>query len=271
MGAVRGQRHAVDLNRVADRLAMQQLPDELFLKDIGPGGPIVGTVHGCKGREAGTVVMTLRDDEPDSRDRALFEARVLYVALSRAKEHLHVAEVKRPYWRYLDSKRVWSYKKRKKGWPALRIEVGREGDVDHRHAPVAMDSRGFSQSQAWLAKFDGQIRDLVGVAEAEDDWRWYMRDPEGVNLDGPLVLGVLSRDFGYQMWDAIRIVEGSTGCRLRPGGDLKHVRWFDVTTVAVSRDFIPPHTFPDPWRSSRVWLSPVVSGLGWVPLRRRMR
>jgi hypothetical protein len=265
MGPVQGQKTLLDLAGVADRLAMSQLPDELFLKDVGPGGPIVGTIHGSKGREAATVVMTLREDEPADPERGLYEGRVLYVALSRAKERLHIAQLGRPHWSYLHSRRIWSFKNRTS--KALCLEVGRDGDIDVAWNASVLDARQFQRQQQRLESFDGSIIDLTGWAQAQDDWRFYLTDARSQGEDRT-ILGVLSSAVQQDMWEAIRTVNERTGQEpLRPGGPMGFVRWFDVTSVAVTRDHKLPPNLPEPWRSSRVWLSPVVSGLGRIPLK----
>ena len=267
MGPVRGQRHSLDLARVADRLAMNQLPDELFLKDIGPAGPVVGTIHGSKGRESNTVVLALRDDAPDDADKALYEGRVLYVALSRAKEKLHVARVTRPRWSHLQSGRVWKYSA--KSGTALRLEIGRAGDIDHVHAPATMSPEGFRRQQDWLGAFDGQIVDLVGESMPWDDWRWHLSTTEEDGGGKIVNLGPLSQHVSHEMWLALKAVEKRFGKRLKPKGSMKYVRMLDVTAVAVRRDAPLPASLPEPWRSSRIWLSPVVSGLARIQLWNR--
>lgn len=269
MGAVRGQASMVSLSRVADRLAMWQLPDELFLKDIGPGGPVIGTIHSSKGREASTVLMTFRTVARAQPERALYEARVLYVALSRARERLLVWQLSKGNWSYLESGRAWQSVYKEGRGRVLRLEVGYEGDVDVTRAMEVLDAAAIRRQQDWLARFEGSARDLVGIAERDDDWCWHLRDARNHETGGPVVVGVLSKDFKRQVWDCIHELESKSGGSMRPDGPLKFLRCYDVTTVAVSRDYKLPVGMPEPWRSTRIWLAPVVSGLGWIQLKKR--
>ncbi len=250
----------VDVRRVADRLAMAQLPDEVFLKEIGPSGPILGTVHGSKGREAHTVVMHLcppRNDEHEDPDQ---EARVLYVALSRARERLVVQKRTAPRWFYLESGRVWRVARSQ-----VQIEVGREGDIDHLHTMAAAGPAAAWEQQQALARFDGSIIDLNGAYDPDDQFRWkfWPSSPDG---GSSTVIATLRPSFNYDLWQTMT---GSDGTKLSPGREMRWIRWFDLTSVGLSADSEALSRLPEPFRSTRLVLAPVISGMGLVARRPR--
>jgi len=115
-------REAVDLSRLARRLASASPPSSLALSSTGRTGPVLSTIHGSKGQEAEHVVIALpRAPLAPSSE----EARVLFVAATRARTSLAVASA-RPTGAPSARGRVWL--QRPDG--QARIEVGRDGDVD---------------------------------------------------------------------------------------------------------------------------------------------
>jgi len=247
-----GGRRPIDLRRVAEAIATRHYPDDLFHREVGTGGPIIGTVHGAKGREARRVVMTIAPPRDDmDADAELGEARVLYVALSRAKDELRVRQVKRGRWGRLENGRVWQQQRK-----ARRVEVGRDGDIDPALSLVDRDSEEIAAQQARMAAFDGQIIDLNLFPDRDRDWRWQLR------LEDRQVIAELSSVFKNDVWDVVQQGRGRAESRLRPHGQIKYVRWFGVTTVALPRDHLALRQIPEPWKSLRCWLMPVVSGLG---------
>lgn len=246
---------AIDVRRVRGALATRRVPDEVMLKEIGPGGPIIGTIHGSKGREADEVVFFI----PELREREVpdlvadeQEARVLYVGVSRAKERLEIRREKAMWYSCLQSGRIWH----RHGGKAFRVEVGREGDID----PVAGLVAGGARQQAWLREYDGTIRTITGLLVPENQWRWELRDSSGMAGGQPLVLGVLSPGVGRD----IRLAASGGEKVGYTNDELRYVRVMDVTTVAMPPESEHPErqALPEPWRTLGIWLAPLVVGLG---------
>ena len=239
----------MELKLIAQRLAMASLPDELVMKELGPAGPIVGTIHSSKGREARTVFLML-GAPPDDIDVA--EGRVLYVGLSRAKEVLHVRRVIDSHWSHLPSGRPW----RRSSTGSIQVEIGRTGDVDPVGSAAAAGA-GIELQQAILADFDGIPRDLRIRTNPNEQWRRELRlgDPAAPPLS------VLSRGCCDELRDVAQAVRKAAKT---PMG-LDHVRWFDVTTTALPADHPMLVDLPEPWRTTRVMLAPVVAGLARIP------
>lgn len=115
-------RDGIDLPRLARRLGSSSPPPGLTVSATGRTGPVLSTIHGSKGQEAEHVVMALpRAPAAPSAE----EARILFVAATRARTSLSVAAA-RPAGAPGFRGRVWL--PRPEGH--ARIEVGRDGDVD---------------------------------------------------------------------------------------------------------------------------------------------
>ncbi len=120
---------------VADRIALPRLlqtlrtshpPSELCRFDPGSArGPVIGTIHASKGREMERVQLMM-PREKTGRDDPDAEARVLFVAATRARQRLEIGKGMRLATRRLASGRVYTVD----GDSAARIEIGRPGDFD---------------------------------------------------------------------------------------------------------------------------------------------
>ena len=117
-----GTRGGVDLLRLGRRINTPSPPLGVALSSTGRTGPILSTIHGSKGQEAEHVVLAL---PRASGVPTLEEARVLFVAATRARTSLSVAAA-RPVSGEPFKNRLWSR------WQDVhaRIEIGADGDVD---------------------------------------------------------------------------------------------------------------------------------------------
>ncbi len=241
----------VDFRRVADRLAVAVLPDEAFVKDIGPGGPIIGTVHGSKGREARHVLFCL---PPQAREytnpiEADEEARVLYVGVSRATHQVRLlrsAGLGRAYHEH----RPW---RQVRG--GLQVEIGREGDVDPVWPLIMEHGQEAEAQQQALADFDGHVRSVHIQTEGRT---WTRR----IILEGERreVLGTLSRGCVDELGEIVKQQRARTGAPLRIG----YLSWMDATTVAMHADDTRLAQIGFPWNETRLWLAPVIAGMGYI-------
>ena len=85
----------VDLGYLRRIVSRSRPPVEICLPDLGTGGPILGTIHASKGREADTVALVLPSSQyrtqAESQAAELEEGRVYYVGATRAREALVTA------------------------------------------------------------------------------------------------------------------------------------------------------------------------------------
>jgi superfamily I DNA/RNA helicase len=111
-------RGRLDVHLLRELLERQRPPDDLVRPWIGRRGPLLGTIHGAKGREANRVTLILSEPEAGraelsdgTSEEASEEKRVLYVGATRAKHRLSVAVLSRSY-QYLESGRAFGYRKK---------------------------------------------------------------------------------------------------------------------------------------------------------------
>lgn len=238
----------VDIRRVATRLGAATLPDDALLREPGGSGPIVSTIHGSKGREAAEAILLLTTQH----ERVLDEARVLYVGLSRAKERLDVRRFGGMHWGHLPrSGRPW--RRAKSG--LLQIEVGRVGDLDLLRTATTFAGK-VAEQQAHLATFDGACRSVRVWSFKDKDWA------RCVVTDGAeaLPLAALSRDCEGELREAARAATKDS--RARTPTHVNHLRWFDLGSVGLPPDAMPECELPEPWRSTRLFLMPLIVGPG---------
>lgn len=238
----------VDVARVADRMASENLPDEVGRRELGHSGPIVSTIHGSKGRESphGLLLLTRQ------HEAAIEEARVLYVGLSRAKERFDVRQFRGVHWRHLeDSARAW-YPSQKTG--NQRVEVGRAGDFDLLRTLTTF-GQSLEAQQRLLATFDGRPRRAHVSASEAAGWKRYAT-AEGDTTP----LAALSKSCE----DDLRRVARCRDKQAHTPNAVRHLRWFDLGSAGLTREAAMKLDLPEPWSSTRLFLTPVILGPGVI-------
>ena len=256
---VRGQEE-IDLHRLADRLATRSLPEDLGHREIGTKGPILSTIHGSKGREAHSVVLGVLEEPYRANDDD--EARVLYVGLSRAKEALKIQRMRRNFWTKGDLG-LWHRKNRTKGkCQRFQMELAQE---EHMEPMASLQAAGeqSEKQQSALASFSGDILKMKGICIADGSkswpWRIYADDERMGEVDESLHLGQLSKSYNDALW----AVAKRRFTDRRPGS-LKFVYWYDVISTAIPREDRRIESMPEPFRSLRMFLSPVFAGIPMI-------
>jgi len=86
-----------DLAELKKVLSRSYPPDEFILQDLSLTGPILGTIHASKGREADDVQLYApeifnykKEEENEKKKEIDEESRVLFVGISRAKKNLKI-------------------------------------------------------------------------------------------------------------------------------------------------------------------------------------
>lgn len=251
----------ISVPKLADGLSKGTDVDDVLRKDLGPSGPILGTIHGSKGREADVVYAFLqregREDESEEE-----EARVMYVALSRARSqsiaHDNIALPSK----YTDAGRVWRYLQGHRR-PRIRIEIGREGDVDVIGAIAASEQPALQQSL--LMNWDNCFWPLQTHRENEPglEGRRYRHLLYRVDSKGALsgsALGSLSGSWGDEIYKQVVLPSKWAST---PGW-IYDIRLIGTGTVAApsTHPIIPQ--LPEPYRTTRIWLAPVIVSWAWT-------
>lgn len=261
--------HTLDLVHVRDIVTRARPPVELCYPELGLKGPIIGTIHASKGREADEVVLVMpphHDHADDARDgiesAAIFEeGRVYYVGATRARKMLVTAGNSAKSVSYLDSGRIYRILGNKKA----QLEVGREGDVD-KLAHLAWSSA--TSVQHTLAAHAGQVVPITARAVAEDGYahRVILRH----NADGvthATEIGQLSDVFRAELgklWSRIDS-EGT----LKPADYIPHLYLAAVGTVGLGEH--ERGAVKQPFSQSALALAPVIKGFPMIQFFFRKR
>ncbi|SFP31168.1 UvrD-helicase domain-containing protein [Tranquillimonas alkanivorans] len=243
---------SVDMQKLRRRLGQARPPVELTLPEFGLQGPIVGTIHASKGREASNVVLLLPNgaDFETAEDEAE-EARVLFVGATRARTSLIVGEGNAFRASTLASGRVHRSVRNGK---STMVEVGRDGDIT---APGLVGRSEFRAAdakagQSFLAKAADVITTYKLEADPDLDWRYRIR----VGDEGPCV-GVMSRNLTFDLW---KILENRKQRRShKPPSYVNHVRGQGSATIVLGPDDSDLETLNEPWATSGFVLAPRIA------------
>lgn len=242
---------SIDMKMLRRRLSQTRPPVELSVLEYGLHGPIVGTIHASKGREASNVVLLLPNGAKfNDIDDEAEEARVLFVGATRAKTSLLVGEGLA--WRAasLSSGRV--YRSTTKG--KTMIEIGRDGDI----SPLGLVGRsefspeGAADAQRFLARVGDVVTTYLLQADADLDWRYRIF----AGADGPCA-GVLTKRVGYDLWEILK--HRNQGKSHKPPSRLNYVRAQGCSTVVLASDDSDLEVLHEPWASSGFMLAPRIS------------
>jgi hypothetical protein len=255
-------RARIDVRKVADALLLGRVPDDLHTRELGSGGPVLGTVHGSKGREGSRVLyMVPAAEDHDGEDSEASEARVLYVAITRAKERLDLHDGGRCYYGKVNG-RDWQKAKNDR----VRFEIGREGDLNAARAMVLAPGDA-ARHQQQMRGFDGAPRPVTALRrEGRFATAWDLLDARDGDTDGvgSAVLSVLNEDADRDLFNVL----SEKGLR-RTTDEFRHLYQLDITTTPLHQDHPYLDHLPEPWRTLRLILSPVVVGLGSTYARKR--
>ena len=241
-------RNAVDVRRLAQRLAGDLPPLEVQQTDLGPpAGPLLTTIHGAKGREADEVhLMLSRRPEQDPRGGWDEEARVLFVGATRARSQLVIGSSSAFLRREEGTGRRWQRWVRG-GRNDVKLEIGIDGDVDQSAPELAEDGPHEAQALLWRHSW----RPLALRAERQDG-TYALKVDEG--HDEGRQLGTLSRDFVSSLR---RIATEASG------PDSRLPRQFRGFHMVAARTLAAEATEEGP----TFWLAPVIAGLPLVYLQ----
>lgn len=245
---------SVDMLKLRRRLGQVRPPVELTLPEYGLEGPIVGTIHASKGREASNVVLLLPNGaEFESAEDEAEEARVLFVGATRARTSLIVGESNAFRSSTLASGRV--YRSVNYGrFKATMVEVGREGDITARGL---VGRREFTRDlalagQTFLAKRADVVTTLKLEADPDLDWRYRIW-----NGDQDPCVGVLSSKLTSDLWQILETRNQRQSHK--PPGYVKHVRGQGSATIVLGPDDSDLETLNEPWATSGFVLAPRIA------------
>lgn len=247
---VAGVGKSIDLPTLRHKLSSRQPPLSLCLPDFGFVGPVLGTIHGSKGREAETVLLLL-PTQPDDREVGDEETRIIFVGATRARNQLRTGTgfAKLVSSNLEQSKRTFSYLREK---DSLMMEIGREGDLS---ATYLVGRQYFNEAESIKAQ-----QQCLNLSEAPLKARavWY-RDKEnayGIVTSDNLPIAFLTPRFNNDLW-ALSRIKDKTG-RLYPPKQINHLRLIGTRSLVLSPEDPELALLNEPWASSGFLLAPMV-------------
>lgn len=244
---------AVDLARLREVLGRTNPPALFCAPEFGYSGPIIGTIHASKGREADHVALYLpraRENEEGGAGETEEEIRVLFVGATRAREFLSVGDA--PALRAsVRNARVWREVRPAGGHRRIQIEVGRVHDVT---AEGLAGRRGFAGAEDALAaqsawRSTPVQRNLFARAERELEWDLVLESA------GKTRLAVFGPHLRSDLYDIAR------DCgRWPPPRFIPHLRSLGVRTLVLAPSDPHVQLLHEPWRSSGFLSAPLLIG-----------
>ena len=248
----------VDMRLLRQRLGRKQPPAELCHAELGLHGPIVGTIHASKGREADTVHLMLSDTHGRDIDQDE-EARVVFVGATRGRSRLLIGRGYRQFASRVEASGRAYCLHTKNDQPRAQVEIGHDADI--RAEGLAGRSNfaspgGVRAAQTRIRSFADETVSLV--AESDHDAGFIYRLKE----DGQgQCLGVLSQAVNADLFTVANAVQAKLGGGRRRSPDtIRHLHVRGVRTIVLPPDAPEGETLYEPWRSSGIMLAPLVLG-----------
>jgi hypothetical protein len=252
----------IDLSLLRNRLSARPSP-AFAHAELGDKGPIVGTIHASKGREAASVTLMMPGppSEGDCASAIDEETRVLFVAATRSRQQLRIANAYQTGSAQTESGRAYRFDKWN-GSPKCDFEVGRSGDLTAAGVAgrtfFANASAVIANQREWvvLAAREGAVE--ADKRKIGDEWRFCLCTEYGADP-----IGVLGEGVDDDLWRAARHGVEHFRLRGRPRKPQKldslHV--IGMTTIAVSASDPEAGILVEPWKSTGLILAPLVYGL----------
>ena len=248
----------VNTRLLRQRLGRRQPPAELCHAELGLRGPIVGTIHASKGREADTVHLMLPAAHGQNIDQDE-EARVVFVGATRGRSRLFIGRGYRQFASRIEtSGRAYCLQIRG-GRSRAQIEIGHDNDI----VAEGLASRRFFGNPGAVRVSQNRIRSCVDetvslVAESDRNADFAYRLKE--HGQGQC-LAVLSQAVNADLFTVANVLRAKLGGgSRRPPDTIRHLHVRGVRTIVLPPDAPEGETLYEPWRSSGIMLAPLVLG-----------
>lgn len=256
---------AVELKQLRRVLSRSKPPIEFTLSDDMLPGPVLGTIHASKGREADIVHLMLPDycdlDVGKTPEQIDEEGRVIFVGATRAKSELNVGSTGRPYASSVpNGRRTYKLGKRNKS-PRAQVEFGLSGDVDKHRLLLREEWADSDESAESVQEYlwEHCLDHVRVIAEKSEETSWnYWLHAEDESCDW---LGSLSKRVTSDFWPiADRVKEHHRRERAWPGPTIRHLHMVGSESVVLGETDDMRAQLLEPWSRSGIYLVPVVSG-----------
>jgi len=241
----------IDLKRLRQVLGRVSPPAIFCEPEFGREGPVLGTIHASKGREADQVYLFLphaSHDEHDGQEAKIDEVEevhVLFVGATRARRHLTVGQGSGRRSSAFQH-RAWRFSKGR-----IQIEVGRIHDLQAdglagRDAFETADQAREAQDGLWDEPVMGHMK---AVTTKSLGWRFELQTEHNDRV------GVLSESFKDEVTGITKRAK-----RWPPPRFLPHLRSIGVRSLVLRPDDPQLEMLHEPWRTSGFMLAPLLTG-----------
>jgi hypothetical protein len=254
----------VRLSKLREILSRDRPPIDFLVDERELEGPVLGTIHGSKGREADHVNLMLPLDDFMDRgpeielkpEEMIEEERVLFVGSTRARQRLMVGSGMRTYATSLESGRVFRSQKRQ----CIQVEIGLRGDLNLVSFADGKTSRDEVVGlQDWFWDMSTNKCDLIAVHDPNNRYNSY----ELCAADKSYRIGYLSKSVSNQLVDiGRRFAKGKGLDRMIPPQEIQNIHMVGATTTVLpeaQRDSLQL-----PWRQSGFILTPIITAFSYV-------
>jgi hypothetical protein len=252
----------IEMRRLRAKLGASNPPLVFCSPELGTRGPIVGTIHASKGREADNVHLMLPSGSGNKVNDE--ESRVLFVGATRAKHSLKVGTGYRYAGDSLKgSGRAYRAPGRSEGSWSL-VEIGRAGDLDELSCVVANNPSGPSANktaQEFLSRIGDSViparADCIRVGDGSYQWRLMVQQK-----DKEICLGLFSKRLVSDLFEVGKMLKTlqSRPSSLKPASPIKRLYVIGVRTVVLAADHPHLDTLESPHSESGIFLCPIVHG-----------
>ena len=250
---------SVDMNLLTRRLGDRKPPLHLIQREYGLPGPIFGTIHASKGREADHVTLMMPgslNGIDESRD--IDEARVIFVGATRARKTLWVVKSTKSNSDRVKSGRAYRWDINREN---VSVEVGREGDISFEslvgHSTFKSEDDA-KKAQQHLAE-SAYASEQYELTLEGDSVSCYNIDVTERNI----CVGKLTSRLRADIKNLIR----QEGYSYKPGFPRRFNKLYSrgCSTVVLASN-VETSTIYEPWKQSRFALSPNICSFPSFPL-----
>lgn len=254
----------IDIRTLRQKLGRRQTPPILCSQEFGTEGPILGTIHGSKGREAETVILLL-PPSVDSRFNEDEETRIMFVGATRAREQLQTGSgFKIKTANLQKSKRAYSFLPRCDSEIALMTEIGRDGDI----WPAGLTGREYfdEASAIWAQQRCLKLATAPAVASAHRSQA--TKNLYAVTIEDEQPIAILSPAVKRDLWSLAEIVKPNES--LYPSSRINHLRLIGIRSIVLPPDAAEVSTLHEPWASSGFMLAPMLLAYTKIKFRKKI-
>jgi hypothetical protein len=246
----------VDIHLVRHKLSTTSPDTSMCASELGKSGPILGTIHASKGREADNVFLYI-DGDTTAIDHQE-ECRILFVGASRAKQKLTVGKTAKTFATSIKNGRAFTRIRKKKNMNRAQVEIGRENDLDV-YSTVSlnlMSEKKIFALQKNLSNFldNGPVSVYAKRGGAPEYTYKLYADLDDENT---ILIGTLSKQVGYDLLEVQKkLSKGLPGTPYT----LPFLNLIGLRTIVAAEGDERLNGVHPVYRKSGFWIVPVITG-----------